>query len=109
MKAPGCLWHSISINFSKAVVNFFFYSLQTGLFGSTTTSAPTGLFGTQSTGFGQTQSGTGLFGQTPGFGQTQQQVGIKMNNYISALLQKRYAVELVLGLLWMFRPHTIVT
>ena len=60
----------------------FFCSLQTSLFGSTTTSAPTGLFGTQGTGFGQTQTGTGLFGQTPGFGQTQQQVGIKINNYI---------------------------
>ena len=74
----------------------FFYSLQTGLFGSTTTSAPTGLFGTQSTGFGQTQTGTGLFGQTPGFGQAQQQVGIK---YISASLLNRYAVKIPLGLL----------
>jgi len=32
------------------------------------------LFGAQPTGFGQAQTGTGLFGQS-GFGQPQQQVG----------------------------------
>ena len=46
---------------------------QTSLFGAPTTSASSGVFGAQNPGFGQTQTGTGLFGQT-GFGQTQQQV-----------------------------------
>lgn len=49
-----------------------FCCFQTSLFGAPATTASTGLFGAQS-GFGQTQTGTGLFGQT-GFGQTQQQV-----------------------------------
>ena len=54
-----------------------FCCFQTSLFGTLTTTAPTGLFGTQNTGFGQTQTGTGLFGQTAGFGQTQQQVCVQ--------------------------------
>ena len=65
VKAAGSQW----------IVEMFlgFRCFQTSLFGTQTTTASTGLFGAQNTGFGQTQTGTGLFGQT-GFGQTQQQV-----------------------------------
>ncbi|XP_028517863.1 nuclear pore complex protein Nup98-Nup96 [Exaiptasia diaphana] len=49
-----------------------------GLFGATTTTQSGGIFGSANTGFGQSTTGTGVFGQT-GFGNAQQQSGLFNN------------------------------